>query len=278
MAAANDSLKKIINLALAEDRVDKDITTGSLQEFDRPAVAEVIAKAAGIISGTRPFIEVCRAVDHGLKVFICKADGSAVRPGDVVLTVRGRESSILRAERTALNFIQRLSGIATLTRQFVDQVRPYAAVILDTRKTTPGMRRLEKKAVCDGGGRNHRLDLEAMALVKDNHIRMAGGIAAAVKAIRRRQPNKRIEVEVRTLAELEEALDLRVKRIMLDNFPPARVRRAVRITRGRAKLEVSGSVSLKNVVAKARTGVDFISVGALTHSFRSLDLSLDIRR
>ncbi len=271
-------LKKIIRLALAEDRVEADVTTASLLAFDGPARAEVRAKAAGVISGTGVFQQTMQAVDSALRITVLRADGSSVLPGDLVLEVEGRESSILKGERTALNFLQRLSGVATLTRQYVDMLKPYRAVLLDTRKTTPGMRYLEKKAVRDGGGRNHRMNLEDMAMIKDNHIRMAGGIAPAVAAIRRTFPGKKIEVEVKNITECGEALDLDVDMIMLDNFPPDQVGRAVALNRGRAKLEISGNVSLENITEKAATGVDFISIGALTHSFRSLDLSLNIMR
>ena len=271
-------LEEIVRLALAEDRARADITTNSLIALDGPARAEVRAKAPGVISGTEAFRETVRQVDPGLEMFIHAGDGCAVRTGDLVLEVSGRESSILKGERTALNFLQRLSGVATLTRAFVEKLRPYRAVLLDTRKTTPGMRYLEKKAVRDGGGRNHRLNLEDMAMVKDNHIVMAGGIAQAVARVRASCPGKRIEVEVKDLSELEEALALGVEMIMLDNFPLQMIRLAVAINRGRAGLEVSGNVTLRNIAAKAAAGADFISTGALTHSFRSLDLSLKIVR
>lgn len=271
-------LKKIILLALAEDRVEADVTTMSLLAFDGPARAEVRAKAAGVISGTGVFEKTMQAVDSALQITVAKADGSSVLPGDLVLEVAGMESSILKGERAALNFLQRLSGVATLTRRFMEKLRPYRTVLLDTRKTTPGMRYLEKKAVRDGGGSNHRLNLEDMAMVKDNHIEMAGGIAAAVDAVRHAFPGKKIEVEVKNIPECEVALALGVEMIMLDNFPLDQVCQAVTLNRGRAKLEISGNVTLENIAEKAATGVDFISVGALTHSFQSLDLSLNIMR
>ena len=273
-----ECLRGIVRLALTEDRVDFDVTTDSLREHDGPATARVMAKADGVVSGTEAFLQTMLQVDAGLKITVRKDDGSSVQPGDLVLEISGRESSILKGERVALNFLQRLSGVATLTRQFVERIKPSKTVLLDTRKTTPGMRYLEKKAVRDGGGSNHRLNLEQMALLKDNHIEMAGSIAAAVEAVRKRHPEKAIEVEVKNLGELEEALALGVELIMLDNFPLDQVRRAVSVNRGRAKLEISGNVTLENIAEKAATGVDFISAGALTHSFRSLDLSLDIVR
>lgn len=271
-------LKKIILLALAEDRVEEDVTTMSLLAFDGPARAEVRAKAAGVISGTGVFEKTMQAVDSALQITVAKADGSSVLPGDLVLEVAGMESSILKGERAALNFLQRLSGVATLTRRFMEKLRPYRTVLLDTRKTTPGMRYLEKKAVRDGGGSNHRLNLEDMAMVKDNHIEMAGGIAAAVDAVRHAFPGKKIEVEVKNIPEYEVALALGVEMIMLDNFSLDQVCQAVTLNRGRAKLEISGNVTLENIAEKAATGVDFVSVGALTHSFQSLDLSLNIMR
>ncbi len=271
-------LEKIVRLALEEDRVQEDVTTNSLIDLDGPARAEVRAKEAGIISGIEAFLLTMRRVDAELRITVHAGDGSPVERGSLVLEISGRESSILKGERTALNFLQRLSGVATLTQAFVEKVRPYRAVLLDTRKTTPGLRYLEKKAVRDGGGCNHRLNLEDMAMVKDNHIAMAGGIAPALERVRAACPEKKIEVEVKDLAELEEALALGVEWVMLDNFPLERVSRAVALNRGRAKLEISGNVTLDDIAGKAATGVDFISAGALTHSFRSLDLNLKIVR
>ncbi len=278
MELERECLIKIVRLALEEDRVRDDVTTSSLAGMDGPARAEVRAKEAGVISGVEPFLQTLHEVDAGLEVDVFLGDGCAVQAGDLVLEVNGRESSILRAERTALNFLQRLSGVATLTRRFVDALKPYRAVLLDTRKTTPGMRYLEKNAVRHGGGRNHRMNLEDMAMVKDNHIAMAGGITAAVELVRAAFPRKAIEVEVKDVAGLQEALALGVEMVMLDNFPLDRVVEAVRVNQGRARLEVSGNVTLENIAEKAATGVDFVSVGALTHSFRSLDLSLEIVR
>jgi nicotinate-nucleotide pyrophosphorylase (carboxylating) len=278
MDLERECLLKIVRLALEEDRVRDDVTTNSLAGLDGPARAEVQAKETGVVSGIEPFLQTLHEVDGGLEAEVFLGDGCTVQAGDLVLEVNGRESSILRAERTALNFLQRLSGVATLTRRFVDALKPYRAVLLDTRKTTPGMRYLEKNAVRHGGGRNHRLNLEDMAMVKDNHIAMAGGITAAVERVRAAFPSKAIEVEVRDIAGLREALVLGVELIMLDNFPLDRIVEAVRVNQGRARLEVSGNVTLENIAEKAATGVDFVSAGALTHSFRSLDLSLKILR
>ncbi len=271
-------LKKIVRLALEEDRVWDDVTTNSLSGLDGPARAELRAKESGVISGIEVFVLTLREVDPELEVDVFLGDGCEVRAGDLVLEVGGRESSILRAERTALNFLQRLSGVATLTRRFVGRLESQRAVLLDTRKTTPGMRYLEKNAVRHGGGRNHRMNLEDMAMVKDNHIAMAGGITPAVARVRAAHPGKTIEVEVKNIAELQEALDLGVELVMLDNFSLDMAREAVACNRGRARLEISGNVTLDNIGEKAAIGVDFISVGALTHSFRSLDLSLKIVR
>lgn len=268
--------RQIIDLALTEDRVHDDVTTNSLMDYDHNVTAHVTAKANGVISGTHVFTTAFFTVDPDVRIKILKQDGDTVTKGDVVLEIAGRESSILKAERTALNFLQRLSGIATMTRQYVDELKPTGTTLLDTRKTTPGMRYLEKKAVVHGGGTNHRLNLEDMAMVKDNHITMAGTITNAVNKIRETFPGKKIEVEVKNLTELEEALSLNVEMIMLDNFSPDLLDRAVKITNKRAKLEVSGNVTLENIREKAVPGIDYISVGALTHSFKSLDLSLNV--
>jgi nicotinate-nucleotide pyrophosphorylase (carboxylating) len=280
----NRLTRQLIRMALMEDRVDEDVTTGSLLEFDRRVIAHVIAKEGGIISGTGVFIEVFHAVDPNVEIKVLKGDGVRVVKGNPVFEIEGKESSILRAERTALNFLQRLSGIATLTGKFVEKLKPFGIVLLDTRKTTPGMRYLEKKAVKDGGGTNHRMNLEDMAMVKDNHIAMAGSITNAVAAVRRRFPGKRIEVEVKNLEELEEAFSLGIDVIMLDNFSLEKMKEALEFRQKnpghKTKFEVSGNVDLDNIEQKAAeragAGIDYISVGALTHSFKSLDLSLDI--
>lgn len=271
-------LRKIVRLALAEDRVDCDVTTDSMTEYDGPASARVMAKAAGVISGMEAFVETFRMIDDTVVIRIDRTDGSEVRPGEVIAEIEGKQSSILKAERTALNFLQHLSGVATLTRRFVEKMQSCPTVLLDTRKTTPGLRYLEKKAVRDGNGSNHRLNLEQMALIKDNHIEMAGSIAAAVGAVRMKHPEKEIEVEVRTLDELGQALAIGVEMIMLDNFDSAMITEAVAVAGGKARLEISGNVDLDHVGILACSGVDFISVGALTHSAPALDISLKISR
>ncbi len=270
----------LVSLALEEDVVDDDITTLSLLDFDNPVLADVTAKASGVISGMDVFCDVFRLIDQRVSVDVVKGNGSVVDVGDTVVSVHGLESSILRAERTALNFLQQLSGIATAASFYAAKVKPYGVSLLDTRKTAPGMRYLQKRAVKDGGGLNHRLNLSDMAMIKDNHIKMAGSITAAVKKVAARNPSKKIEVEVRNLEELRETLALsdKIDVVMLDNFALPMVEEAVRICNKQVKLEISGNVTLENIEAKAKTGVDFISVGALTHSFKSLDLSLNIKR
>jgi nicotinate-nucleotide pyrophosphorylase (carboxylating) len=196
--------------------------------------------------------------------------------GDIVLEIRGYESSILKAERTALNFLQRLSGVASVTRTYVEALKGTSVKLLDTRKTTPGMRYLEKKAVLDGGGNNHRMNLEDMVMIKDNHILMAGSISEAVKKIRKFSPDKRIEVEVKNIKEFEEAVGLNVDIIMLDNFDEITLQKVLMINRKSIKIEISGNITLDNISTRAKYGVDFISVGALTHSYKSLDLSLNV--
>ena len=268
--------ERIIRLALEEDRVEHDVTTNSLQAFDSTVSAMVIAKEEGIISGTSVFRSVFIAVDPLTKVTILRADGSKVFKGEPIIEIQGLKSSILKAERTALNFIQRLSGIATLTGRFVSLMKGSGITLLDTRKTTPGLRYLEKKAVLDGGGKNHRMNLEDMAMIKDNHIRMAGSITNAFQMIRKHSPLVRIEIEVSNLAELKEALSNHADVIMLDNFDESLLQEAISLKTGRVKFEISGNITLQNIKSKLITGIDHISSGALTHSFRSLDISLEI--
>ena len=271
-----DLMKEIVRLALSEDKAEHDITTNSLLVFDREVSAQVIDKQSGIISGIKVFGETFKSLDPDIRIKVNQNDGSPVKKGEIVLELIGLESSILKGERTALNFLQRLSGIASFTRQFVEKLKPYKTVLLDTRKTTPGMRYLEKKAVRDGGGTNHRLNLEDMAMIKDNHIRMAGSISNAINEVKKKNPHKKIEIEVSNLTELKEALGFEVDFIMLDNFDIGMLNEAVKINNQKVKLEVSGNVTIDNIAEKASTGVDFISVGALTHSFNAMDLSLEI--
>jgi len=266
----------LIRAALAEDIGPGDVTTQAVIPKGREGKAVIVAKAYGVLAGLPIAEEVFREVAPQTSFEPLAQDGEPVAPGDVVAKVSGPLRGILTAERVALNFLCRLSGIATLTAKFVDAVAPYRAVILDTRKTTPGWRVLEKYAVRAGGGHNHRLGLYDMVLIKDNHILACGSITEAVRRVREAGVALPIEVEVKTLEELEEALSLGVDRILLDNMDIPTLREAVRRAAGRVPLEASGGVSLETVTEVAATGVDYISVGAITHSAPSLDLSLEL--
>mgnify|MGYP000843882927 FL=1 len=269
-------LDNLIALALEEDLPAGDITTEAIVPASLEASAVFLAKEEGVLAGLEIAFRVLTAVDKEVKLAGARQDGYQFSPGDILAQISGRASSILKAERTALNFLQRLSGIATLTRAFVEEVRGTKAVILDTRKTTPGWRELEKYAVRTGGGKNHRLSLSDMMLIKDNHIRIAGGITPALKKAKEKaRPGLKIEIEATNLQEVKEALQGGADFIMLDNMELEEIRQAVELVSGRVPLEVSGKVNLKTVRAIALTGVDFISVGALTHSFRSADISLE---
>jgi len=264
----------LIELAIAEDIGPGDATSEAVLPAGLTLRGRIIAKDAGVIAGLPVVKEVFSRVDPMLCFTPRVRDGTSVAPGDVVAKVTGPGRGMLAAERIALNFLQRLSGIATLTRAFVDTTASTRATILDTRKTHPGYRVLEKYAVRMGGGQNHRMSLNDMLLVKDNHIEAAGSLTAAVERARAPHPDLPIEVEVKNLDELREALTLDVDRIMLDNMDLDRMREAVQLTGGRVPLEASGGVSLDSVAAIAATGVDYISVGALTHSAPVLDLSM----
>jgi nicotinate-nucleotide pyrophosphorylase (carboxylating) len=259
--------------ALAEDVGSGDVTSHLTVLTGRFARARLVARRDGILAG----IDVCRQVflilDRSVRFVPKLKDGARFRKGQVLAVVQGRARSVLTAERTALNFIQRLSGIATATRRFVDAVRETKAVILDTRKTAPGWRVLDKYAVRCGGGTNHRAGLYDMILIKDNHIAAAGSITAALE--RCRSSRLPVEVETQTLADVKEALAAGAKRILLDNMTVAEMKKAVTLARGKAKLEASGGVTLKNVRRVAHTGVDYISVGAITHSAPAADIALD---
>lgn len=268
---------RIVRRALAEDIGSGDVTSSWTLPEGLALRGRLIAKAPGVVAGLEVAARAFTAVDRRVRFRALVADGSTVTRGTLLATVQGSGQSILSAERVALNLLQRMSGIATLTQRFVQAVRGTRAVILDTRKTAPGLRVLDKMAVRLGGGQNHRFGLFDMVLVKDNHIAAAGGIVAAVQRVRERNPEGLpVEVEVKSLAELREALDLGVKRVLLDNMDPGQMREAVSLTAGRAKLEASGGIRLENVAVVAGTGVDYISVGALTHSAQALDISLDV--
>ncbi len=276
-SVTEEALIALVRRALEEDLGDGDVTTLCTVPAEAMLNGQFIAKQAGVMAG----LEVARLtftlLDGRVRFTSRVRDGAPVATGGVLAEVRGPGRALLSGERSALNFLQRMSGIATLTRRFVEAVRGTRAVILDTRKTAPGLRALDKWAVRLGGGQNHRFGLYDMVLVKDNHIAAVGGIAQAVARVRAGDAQKRLlEVEVKNLDELREALTLGVDRILLDNMFPAEMRQAVEITAGRVPLEASGNVSLENVTDIAATGVDYISVGALTHSVRALDISLEM--
>jgi nicotinate-nucleotide pyrophosphorylase (carboxylating) len=277
----DEYLRRVVGDALAEDGAGEDVTTGALVSPDLRGSAVIVAKAAGVVAGLSVAAAVFHAADPSLSFQLRVPDGARVTAGETVAQVEGRVASILHAERVALNFLQRLSGIATATARLVEAVAGLPTRILDTRKTTPGLRPLERYAVRMGGGQNHRYNLADGILVKDNHWRavraQSGDIAGAVQRLRERAPREmRVEVEVTSLAEVEEALAAGADILLLDNMGPEEMRQAVEAARGRAQTEASGGITLRNVRAVAETGVDFISVGALTHSAPALDISLEL--
>ena len=277
MAVATDTLERAVLAALAEDIGAGDVTTEATVPEDAVGTAELLVKEPGVVCGLRAAASTFRALDSEIRFDALVGDGDVVdEPPAVVARVTGSERAILTGERVALNFVGRLSGIATLTRRYVAAVDGTGAAVLDTRKTTPGLRALEKHAVACGGGRNHRFGLDDAVLVKDNHLRAAGSVADAVRLVRAAS-DLPIEVECETLDQVSEALEAGVDAILLDNMTLAELREAVALTAGRVRLEASGGVSLETVRAIAETGVDEISVGALTHSARSLDVSLELR-
>lgn len=275
------NLISIVKLALQEDINTGDITTRATIIAGEKGTARIVSKGRGVVAGTAAAIQVFRQLDKKVKVTLKKRDGSRVKKGDCILKVTGKRAAILTGERTALNFLQRLSGVATITSQYVRRLQGLKTKMLDTRKTTPGMRQLEKAAVLAGGGTNHRAGLYDMILVKDNHIDAAGGIGPALDRVYRykkvRKDKCPVEIEARTLQEVKEALPYRVDMIMLDNMSLKTMRSAVKLVRehsGRTQVEASGTMSLNRIRAVARTGVDFISAGTLTHSVPALDISL----
>lgn len=269
-------VQQILAYVLAEDIGTGDVTTATTVDFNVLGRAEVVAKDEGILAGLWVAEATFHFLEAGISFQYCTYDRESVAPGQVVAIIEGKAGPILTGERTALNLVQRMSGIATLTSRYVATVAGTKARILDTRKTAPGLRVLDKYAVRVGGGRNHRLGLFDGILIKDNHIRAAGGITAAVTRARRGAPHLlKVEVEVTSFEELAEALVAGVDVVMLDNMSTADVQRAVGLVAGRAQTEVSGEISLENVRAYAECGVDFISVGELTHSPRALDFSLE---
>ena len=273
-----DDIDAIIRNALEEDVGSGDVTTLNTVPADAVLQGTLLVKADGVVAGLDVFRRVFELVDGRVEIELLAADGDRVQRGDVIATISGPGRAILTGERLALNILQRMSGIASATRRYVDAVAGTRAVILDTRKTAPGLRVLDKLAVRLGGGQNHRFGLYDMAMIKDNHIAAVGSIGEAVRRVRAGDPLGRpIEVEVTDLDQLREALELDVDRILLDNMSLETMAEAVRIAAGRTPLEASGGVNLATVAAIAATGVDYISVGALTHSVTALDISLDIR-
>ena len=274
-----DNLDELIKMALREDIGDGDHSTLACIPPTARGTAKMVAKQDGILCGAEVGERVFKIVDNNLNVTLLKHDGDAIFKGEIVMTIEGPSGSILTAERTALNFMQRLSGIATETRRMVAMLKGLNTQLLDTRKTTPNMRLLEKYAVKCGGGTNHRIGLYDMVMLKDNHIDFAGGIEAAIDRtndyLKTKGKDLRIEIEVRNLDELQRVLDHGgVHRIMLDNFDTTTLREAVRRIDHRYETEASGGITEKTLREYAETGVDFISVGALTHHIKSLDLSL----
>ena len=268
-------ISRSIIRALEEDIGPGDVTTDTIVPADASLRGRIIAKQDGVVAGLEIARQVMLALSQQINFVAEVEDGSKVTRGIVLANLEGSARALLTGERTALNFLGRMSGIATLTRKFVDAVSGTKAVILDTRKTAPGLRITDKLAVRLGGGQNHRTGLFDMILIKDNHIDFAGSITAAVQRVRAAGTTLEIEVETRSLDNVREALGLGVERILLDNMSIATMREAVAICDGRAKLEASGNVTLDTVLEVARTGVDFISVGALTHSPQVFDVSLE---
>ena len=269
----------VIKRALAEDINYIDLATDLLIPEDDMSAAEFVSKAEGVLAGIDAALRTFTFVDSTVKCEVFIRDGEKVKQGDVIARVEGRTRSILKAERTSLNILQHMSGVATATNRLVAACEGTKASVVDTRKTLPGLRALEKYAVTAGGGRNHRYNLSDAAMLKDNHIDAYGGITGAVNALRQKIGHMaKIEVEVRNKQELMEALGCRVDVIMLDNMTPDEMAECVKLTDGKAVLEASGNINIETIAAVAKTGVDIISVGAVTHSVKAFDISLKIRK
>lgn len=266
-----------VAVALAEDVGAGDLTSQFFIPETHHSRARILAKQTAIVAGTGPASSTFQQVDRDLVIEVIKPDGAQVNPGDTILRISGRTRSILTAERVALNFLQRLSGVATLTRAFVEAVKGFGAQILDTRKTTPGLRKLEKEAVAAGGGTNHRMGLFDAVMVKDNHLLAKPGLLAAIHALRKAHPGVLIELEADSLAQVREFVEIpEVDVILLDNMTPEEMRACIVLRRPGLKFEASGGVNLHTVRPIAETGVDFISVGQLTHSAPAVDFSLEL--
>lgn len=278
MKTKDELIEQLLDLSFAEDIGDGDHTTLSTIPAEAMGRSKLLVKEEGIISGINTAIRTLRKLDPSVKVEIFLKDGDAVKPGDIAFIAEGPVRSLLIAERTLLNIMQRMSGVATMTRRYQDELHGLKTKVLDTRKTTPGMRMLEKQGVKDGGGENHRIGLFDMILIKDNHIDFAGGIEKAVERAnqycRATGRDLRIEVEARSLDDVRKLAEMEgVDRIMFDNFTPELTREAVEIVGGRKETESSGGITIENLRAYGETGVDYISVGALTHSVKGLDMS-----
>jgi len=267
------AMDKQIEAFLKEDIGTGDVTTDAIVPEGHTSKADIIAKADGVMAGHIFARKVFHVLDKNIRYEELKQDGERITEGDILAVITGKSRAILTGERVALNLLQRLSGIATLTRTFVDAVEGTGVKILDTRKTSPGLREMEKYAVRMGGGHNHRLTLSEMALIKENHIAVAGSIREAVKRVRSRCTIP-VEVEVKNIEELKEAVEAGVDRIMFDNWDTASIKDAVAFVNNRIPLEVSGNMTVEKAREVAKTGIDFISVGVITHSFKALDMTL----
>ena len=270
-----DPISDLVRRALEEDIASGDITTQATVRSDQRAAAIVLAKSRLVVAGLDVLTETFRQLDPGVVVTVHRCDGTWCEPGTVIAELNGRAAALITAERTALNFMQRLSGIATLTRRFVDAAAG-RIIILDTRKTTPLLRVLERRAVLTGGGTNHRFGLADGILIKDNHIRLAGGVANAVSHMRAASHGRPVEIEAQSLGQVDDALAASADIILLDNLSTPEIVDAVRRCRGRATTEISGGVTLERLPDLAGTGADFVSIGALTHSAPAADISLEI--
>ena len=277
MIENDPAVRRIVQSAIEEDLGSGDLTTEAIVGNEAKGKATLVAREGLVLAGLPVFEMVFFAMSPEIKINATYRDGDSVPAGESVCILKGPLSSILQGERTALNFLQRMSGIATLTRKYVERAGPTKTKILDTRKTVPGLRVLDKYAVRIGGGFNHRFGLFDGVLIKDNHITAAGSISRAVELAKKNTPHTvKIEVEVEELAGVMEAVETGVDTILLDNMKPEEVKKAVELVKGRAALEASGGINLDTVKAMANTGVDFISIGALTHSARAADFSLEI--
>ena len=273
-----EAIKSVVDYALKEDIGSGDITTNSLIPLEMQASATMVAKSSGVIAGLAVAEYVFRTLSKDItwKTFV--KDGDKVAKGDLILEISGSYRALLTGERLALNFMQRMSGIATMTANYINALAGYKTKILDTRKTVPGLRLLDKYAVKMGGGTNHRIGLYDMVLIKDNHIKIAGGITNAVAQIKKSVPDGiKIEVETSTIEEVKEALASKVDIIMLDNMTNTIMAESVKLISGRAKVEASGNMTIERLREVAATGVDFISIGALTHSVAAFDISMNIK-